>query len=52
MDQEEAVLVLEGVEVEVVIPFLQGLAHEVIDHSMQVWRCDSGIYCIGANTQG
>ena len=53
VDQEEAVLVVEGVEVEVVIPILQSLAHEeVVDHSMQVWRCDSGIYCTGANTQG
>ena len=50
--QEEAVSVLEGVEVEVVIPILQGLAQEVVDHSMQVWRCDDGIFCIGANTQG
>ena len=50
--QEEAVLVLEGVEVEVVIPISQGLEHEVVDHSMQVWRCDGWIFCIGANTQG
>lgn len=35
--QEEAVLVLEGEEVEVVIPILQGRAHEVVDHSMGVW---------------
>ncbi len=46
--QEEAVLVLEGEEVEVVIPILQGLAHEVVDHSMGVWRCDDGIFCTGA----
>ena len=50
--QEEAVLVLEGVEVEVVIPILQGPAQEVVGHSMQVWRCDDGIFCIGAYTQG
>lgn len=50
--QEEAVLVLEGVEVEVVTPISQGLAHEVVDHSMQVWRCDGWISCRGANTQG
>lgn len=50
--QEEAVLVLEGVEVEVVIPILQGLVQEVVGHSMQVWRCDDGIFCIGAYTRG
>ena len=49
--QEEAVLVLEGEEVEVVIPILRGLAHEVVGHSMEVWRCDDGIFCTGANTQ-
>ena len=50
--QEEAVLLLEGVEVEVVIPISQGLAREVEHHSMQVWRYDGWIFCIGANTQG
>ena len=48
---EEAVLVLAGEEVEVVIPILQGLAHEDVGHSVQVWRCDDGIFCTGANTQ-
>ena len=47
---EEVVLVLEGEEVEVVIQILQGLAHEVVDHSMEIWRCDDGISCTGANT--
>ena len=48
--QEEAVLVLEEEEVEVVIQTLQGLAHEVVDHSMGIWHCDGGIFCTGANT--
>ena len=48
--QEEAVLVLVGEEVEVVIPILQDLAHEVVDHSMGIWRCEDGIFYTGANT--